>query len=144
MAVFTRLRSRRPGAGRTSSGSRSSNATKCWRARSCIASTRCWTAGRSSSPASARCSRRPARAGGARRGGGGEVVDRVLERAAAAGADLALLFSEIGPDYYARLGFDTVPTTDLRLRVTESTRYGAPMTMVRGGDDRDLKDIVTM
>jgi hypothetical protein len=28
--------------------------------------------------------------------------------------------------------------------VTESTRYGAPMTMVRGGDDRDLKDIVAM
>jgi hypothetical protein len=30
------------------------------------------------------------------------------------------------------------------LRVTESTRYGAPMTMVRGGDDRDLKDIVSL
>ena len=28
--------------------------------------------------------------------------------------------------------------------MTESTRYGAPMTMVRGGDDRDLKDIVSM
>ena len=28
--------------------------------------------------------------------------------------------------------------------MTESTRYGAPMTMVRGGDDRDLKDIVAL
>ena len=56
--------------------------------------------------------------------------------------DLALLFSEIGPEYYARLGFEHVVTMDRQLRVTESTRYGAPMTMVRGGDDRDLADIV--
>ena len=79
-----------------------------------------------------------------RRGAGRELIERLLERAAADGADLALLFSEIGPDYYARLGFEAVATSDRQLRVTESTRYGAPMTMVRGGDDRDLRDIVTM
>ena len=79
-----------------------------------------------------------------RRGAGRELIDRVLEHATAEGADLALLFSEIGPDYYARLGFVTVPTVNRQLRVTESTRYGAPMTMVRAGDDRDLKDIVAM
>jgi predicted N-acetyltransferase YhbS len=79
-----------------------------------------------------------------RRGAARELMERLLERATAEGADLALLFSEIGPDYYARLGFVTVPTVDRQLRVTESTRYGAPMTMVRGGDDRDLKDIVAM
>ena len=28
--------------------------------------------------------------------------------------------------------------------MTESTRHGAPMTMVRGGDDRDFADIATM
>ena len=60
------------------------------------------------------------------------------------GADLALLFSEIGPDYYARLGFEPIATIDRQLRVIESTRYGAPMTMIRGGDDRDLKDIVAL
>ena len=78
------------------------------------------------------------------RGAARDLIERLLERAAADGADLALLFSEIGPAYYARLGFEAVPTLNRQLRVIESTRYGAPMTMVRGGDDRDLKDIVTM
>src|SRR5882757_5111775 len=78
------------------------------------------------------------------RGAARELIDRLLERAAAGGADLALLFSEIGPGYYARLGFEPIATLDRQLRVTESTRYGAPMTMVRGGDDRDLEDIVAL
>jgi GNAT superfamily N-acetyltransferase len=77
-----------------------------------------------------------------RRGAARDLLDRLLDRAAADGADVALLFSEIGPDYYARLGFEVIATADRQLRVTESTRYGAPMTMVRGGDDRDLADIV--
>jgi predicted N-acetyltransferase YhbS len=79
-----------------------------------------------------------------RRGAARELIDRVLERETAAGADAALLFSEIGPDYYAHLGFSIVETTMRELRVAESERYGAPMTMVRGGDDRDLKDIVSL
>jgi len=78
------------------------------------------------------------------RGAARELVDRLLERAAAGGGDLALLFSEIGPDYYARFGFTTIATHDVRLRVSESTRHGAPMTMVRAGDDRDLDDLVAM
>ena len=53
------------------------------------------------------------------------------------------MFSEIGPRYYARLGFEAI-ALDTQLRVTESTRYGAPATMVRGGDDRDLADIASM
>lgn len=76
------------------------------------------------------------------RGAARDLMDRLLEQAASEGADLALLFSEIGPDYYSRLGFDVIATSDRQLRVTESTRYGAPMTMVRGGDDRDLANIV--
>ena len=78
------------------------------------------------------------------RGAARDLIEQLLERAGGEGADLALLFSEIGPDYYARLGFEVIPTLDRQLRVTESTRHGAPMTMVRGGDDRDLKDIVAM
>ncbi len=78
------------------------------------------------------------------RGAARDLIEQLLGRAAADGADLALLFSEIGADYYARLGFETIATVDKQLRVTESTRYGAPMTMVRGGDDRDLKDIAAM
>jgi GNAT superfamily N-acetyltransferase len=79
-----------------------------------------------------------------RRGAARELIERVLEREAADGADLALLFSEIGPDYYARLGFEAMPTTDRDLRVAQSARYGAPMTMVRGGEERDLADIALM
>lgn len=78
------------------------------------------------------------------RGVARDLMERLLERAAADGADLALLFSEIGPDYYARLGFEAIARLDRQLRVTESTRHGAPATMVRGGDDRDLADIVSM
>ena len=99
----------------------------------------CSTASRSRSPGIGAVFTAPAARG---RGAARELIDRLLERAAADGADLALLFSEIGPDYYARLGFEAIATTDRQLRVTESTRYGAPMTMVRGGDDRDLADIV--
>jgi predicted N-acetyltransferase YhbS len=84
---------------------------------------------------------RPASRG---RGAARDLVARLLERESEDGADLALLFSEIGPDYYARLGFAAIATTDRQLRVTESKRYGAPMTMVRGGDDRDLAAIVAM
>jgi predicted N-acetyltransferase YhbS len=76
------------------------------------------------------------------RGAARELIGLLLERAVADRADLALLFSEIGPEYYARLGFEAIATKDVQLRVTESTRHGAPMTMVRGGDDRDLADIV--
>jgi predicted N-acetyltransferase YhbS len=72
------------------------------------------------------------------------LVEQLLERAAADGADLALLFSEIGPAYYARLGFTTIATSDLTLLVTESTRHGAPATLVRSGEDRDLADITEM
>jgi predicted N-acetyltransferase YhbS len=82
----------------------------------------------------------------ARRGRGAAraLMDQLLERAAADGADLALLFSEIGADYYARLGFVALATMDRRLRVAESDRHGAPATLVRGGEDRDLADLAAM
>jgi hypothetical protein len=41
-------------------------------------------------------------------------------------------------------GFEVVPTHDVELKVAESSRYGAPMTLVRGGEDRDLAAIVAM
>jgi predicted N-acetyltransferase YhbS len=72
------------------------------------------------------------------RGAAKELIERLLLRASADGADLALLFSEIGPDYYARLGFIPIATSEQRIRVIESTRHGAPATWVRGGDDRDF------
>jgi predicted N-acetyltransferase YhbS len=78
------------------------------------------------------------------RGAARELVERLLERATAAGADLALLFSEIGADYYARLGFKPIATTLHTLRVLEDDRRGAPAIMVRAGEERDLNDLVSI
>jgi GNAT superfamily N-acetyltransferase len=78
------------------------------------------------------------------RGAAAALIERMLAAAAADGADIALLFSEIGADYYARLGFEPIPIADRILRVAESTRYGAPATLVRAAEDRDLADIVAM
>ena len=78
------------------------------------------------------------------RGAAGDLIKRILEQSAEEGADLALLFSEIGPGYYARLGFVLVPAVDVTLRLFESPRHGAPATMVRAGADRDIADIAAM
>ena len=78
------------------------------------------------------------------RGAARELMTRLLDKLAGEGADAALLFSEIGPDYYARLGFTPVPLDDLSLRVIEDARRGAPATMVRAGDDRDLDALAAM
>jgi predicted N-acetyltransferase YhbS len=79
------------------------------------------------------------------RGVARDLIERILEQSAAEGADLALLFSDIGPGYYARLGFSPLPAlADVGLRIFESPRRGAPATMVRAGADRDLTDIVAM
>jgi GNAT superfamily N-acetyltransferase len=78
------------------------------------------------------------------RGAARGVIEELVARAAADGADVALLFSEIGADYYARLGFETIAIPERSLRVTESVRHGAPATLVRAAEDRDLADIVAM
>src|SRR5439155_26510037 len=48
------------------------------------------------------------------------------------------------PDYYARLEFRVIPRSDLTLTVAESDRRGAPATLVRAGEDRDVNDLVAM
>ncbi len=73
-----------------------------------------------------------------------ELVARLLEQATGDGADLALLFSEIGSDYYARLDFRPMATSDLQVVVAGPERRGAPATLVRAGEDRDLPDLVAM
>ena len=72
------------------------------------------------------------------------VVERLLARAAAAGVDLALLFSEIGAPYYARVGFQPIPASLIDLRVEEDPQRGAPAALVRAGDERDLADLVAI
>jgi GNAT superfamily N-acetyltransferase len=72
-----------------------------------------------------------------------ELLDRLIEQAARAGAAVALLFSHLN-DEHRPAGFDVVPVAEVELRVTESTRRGAPMTLIRGGEERDLAAIAAM
>jgi predicted N-acetyltransferase YhbS len=73
-----------------------------------------------------------------------ELIERLLERAAGHGERLALLFSEIGADYYRPFGFESVATTEFTVRVTEAPRRGAPAMLVRAGEDRDLASVAAM
>src|SRR5262249_21884848 len=78
------------------------------------------------------------------RGHARALLEQMMQRAVEEEDDAALLFSEIGADFYARLGFVPIPTCDLTLRVREDARRGAPATLVRVGDDRDLADIAAI
>jgi GNAT superfamily N-acetyltransferase len=73
-----------------------------------------------------------------------ELVDRLLDEAARDGAVMALLFSEMSPENYEPNGFEVVSMTEAELTVAESSRRGAPMTLIRGGEERDLAAIVAM
>jgi hypothetical protein len=72
------------------------------------------------------------------------LVEQLIQDATRDGADLALLFRTANASKSLPDGFTVVPTTALALTVTESARYGAPMTLVRGGEDRDLEAIAKM
>ena len=74
----------------------------------------------------------------------GALVERLLEQATRDGADLALLIESGNWVSSASHDFQAVPTLDVELTVTESPRHGAPMTLVRTGEDRDLGAIAEM
>jgi hypothetical protein len=90
--------------------------------------------------------------GGDSNAGGGDhgdaLVATLIENAVREGADLALLFrtQTAWSDLRAQPpdGFEVIPATAVELAVTESFRHGAPMTLVRAGEDRDLDAIVAM
>jgi GNAT superfamily N-acetyltransferase len=73
-----------------------------------------------------------------RRGNGhaSELIERLLEMERRDGVLLAGLFSEIGTNFYERLGFTSIPLDEVTVRVHR--RDGAPAMLVRAGDDRDL------
>jgi GNAT superfamily N-acetyltransferase len=81
----------------------------------------------------------PARRG---RGYAGELVTQMLDEARRQGAMCASLFSEIGAPFYQRLGFRTVALDEVTVRVRR--KDGAPAMLVRGGEDRDLANLVAM
>jgi hypothetical protein len=72
------------------------------------------------------------------------LVDALADDAAREGAGMAILFPQPGVANGQRGDFQPIPSTDLTLIVSEPTGDGAPMTMVRGGEERDLAAIVAM
>jgi GNAT superfamily N-acetyltransferase len=72
------------------------------------------------------------------------LIERLLDKAAEQDAGAALLFSEIGPDYYRPLGFEPIVTSESIVRVVEPARRGAPAMLVRAGEDRDVPAIAAM
>lgn len=72
-----------------------------------------------------------------------ELVDRLLDQATRDGAAMALRFSDRGHEQQLD-DFTEVPMTDLEIGVAEPLRHGAPMTLIRGGEERDLAAIVAM
>src|SRR4029450_2001250 len=69
------------------------------------------------------------------------VVRPLVDGARQDGTDIALLFVTTDGPSYVPDGFEVIPTVDVELRVAESSRHGAPMALVRGGEDRDLSAI---
>jgi hypothetical protein len=72
------------------------------------------------------------------------LVAHLTADAAARGESWTLLFPSPATTGVTFDGFREWPTTEHTLRVIESTRYGAPMATVRGGEERDLTAIVAM
>jgi len=72
------------------------------------------------------------------------LIQTLVDDAARDGADMALLFTQSSADPDEREGFCELAVTDLTLKVIESARYGAPMMLVRAGEERDLAAIVAM
>lgn len=72
-----------------------------------------------------------------------ELVDQLLDKASRDGAAIALLVSDMSHEHRPA-GFEVVSMIEAELKVTESARRGAPMTLIRGGEERDLAAIVAM
>ena len=78
------------------------------------------------------------------RGHASNLVDRLIGAAEREGAEIAVLFSDTALDDEIGGTFEPIRFTDMTLSVAQSPRHGAPMTMVRGGEERDLAAIVAM
>jgi len=72
-----------------------------------------------------------------------DLVEWLIDDATAE-YDLALLDVTAEQKSQVPAGFEVIPTNEVQLHVAESTRHGAPMTLVRSGEDRDLGAIVAM
>ena len=73
-----------------------------------------------------------------------QLVERLFGAAARERMEIGVLFSDTALDDDVGGRFEPIRFTDATLRVAQSPRHGAPMTMVRGGEERDLAAIVAM
>jgi predicted N-acetyltransferase YhbS len=71
------------------------------------------------------------------------LIEMLVDEVARAGATLAMLFSEIDPAFYDRLGFRQVPVDQVRVVVHEKGG-GAPAILVRAGHESDLPSLAAM
>jgi len=70
------------------------------------------------------------------------LLEELLDRERRDGIEIASLFSEIGPVFYRRLGFEPLALDEVTVRLTR--KDGAPATLVRAGEERDLPAIAAM
>jgi hypothetical protein len=71
------------------------------------------------------------------------LVEELVARAGQEEALAASLFSEIGSDFYARLGFSAVLLDEVTIIVNRK-KGGAPAMLVRAGEERDLENVAAM
>lgn len=77
------------------------------------------------------------------RGHASRLLETLVDEARADGVSFAMLFSEIDPAFYERLGFHRVPIDQARLRVLEKGG-GAPAMLVRAGHANDFAALSAM
>jgi hypothetical protein len=74
----------------------------------------------------------------------GVLVERLLHDAAQDGMDMAVLLCDMEAAWCDRVGFERLAMTDVEVGIAQSPRHGAPMTLVRAGEERDLAAIAAM
>lgn len=72
-----------------------------------------------------------------------ELIEAMCEDGRQRGCSAVVLFSEIGTDFYARLGFHAIPRTFVTLDVPRNP-LGAPMTLVRAAEPGDLPQLADL
>ncbi|HEX5070167.1 MAG TPA: GNAT family N-acetyltransferase [Vicinamibacterales bacterium] len=75
------------------------------------------------------------------RGHARALLDLMIEDAVSRQCAFALLFSEIGAEYYERAGFQTLRRSLVSIDVRPPVSRGAPATFVRSGEEKDLEKI---
>lgn len=70
------------------------------------------------------------------------LIERLCDEGRRDGCVLAMLFSEIGPAYYQRLGFRVVPHA--AAEIVARMKDGAPAMLVRAGEQADSPHVAAM